>query len=380
MSTAPLIEIRYIDPYHFTAPKLNEIIISEIRKSLEYIVPFSLNVQKAVACTDFSKPLEVLDSYPIPEIGDSEVLVQNRAIGINPIDWKSKKYRFAIYDFPWINGRESSGVVVKTGANVTNLKVGDKVMLGSTSYRDNRTSTFQEYTAINSNLVWKLPLHWIFDNGATIGVGLVTAAVLLVESFKIPLVENSQVGKTIIIWGGATTVGMYLTQLANFVGLKVISLASRTNADYLISLGAHKVISRHLTADEIHEVVAKETGRLDFAVDCASKESAEFLLEVLSQNQGTSSEPQLFTGIVAVPKIQPPSGIEVRGLTIKKFHEDLQFGSEIVKATSVLFDDGSIQPVRHRSFRGGIEMVVHALNTLEADGASAEKYVVDLMS
>ncbi|KAG7193833.1 uncharacterized protein KQ657_000531 [Scheffersomyces spartinae] len=378
MSIAPLIEIRQIDTYHFTSPKLNEILISEIKKSLEYLAPFSLQTQKVVACTGFSRPLEVLSNYPIPQVGEHEVLVQNRAIGINPIDWKSKKYRFAIYDFPWINGRESSGVVVKTGSKVTEFKVGDKVMLGSTSYRDNRTSTFQEYTVMNANLLWKLPLHWNYDNGATIGVGLVTAAILLVDSFKIPLIENSQRGKTIIIWGGATTVGMYLTQLAKYVGLRVISLASKTNADYLISLGANKTISRHLTSEAIHVVLEQENTRIDFAVDCASNESASFLLEVLSQNQGNSAEPQLFTGIVAIPKVRPPSTVEIRGLTIKKFHEDQQFGREIVRATTSLFEDGSIQPVRHRSFKGGIDKVVSALTALEVEGASAEKYVVTL--
>jgi NADPH:quinone reductase-like Zn-dependent oxidoreductase len=65
-------------------------------------------------------------------------------IGLNPIDWKSVDYGFGIHHLPWINGRESSGIVELVGPGVTRFKPGDRVFAPSTNYRDNRTSSFQE--------------------------------------------------------------------------------------------------------------------------------------------------------------------------------------------------------------------------------------------
>lgn len=151
-------------------------------------ISFNQRHQSILSITHFKQPLQIQSDYPIPEISPYEILVQNRAIGLNPIDWKGKKYGFGIYHFPWINGRESSGEVVKLGNKVNSktshhLAIGDKVIVSSTSYRDNRTSTFQQYTAIDSRLVWKLPPQYTYEDGATIGVGLVTAGILFYNSF-----------------------------------------------------------------------------------------------------------------------------------------------------------------------------------------------------
>ena len=105
-------------------------------------ISFDKKHQSILLITHFKDPLKVQSRYPIPELQPYEILVNNKAIGLNPIDWKGKKYGFGIYHFPWINGRESSGDVVKLGDQVDKFSIGDKVIVSSTSYRDNRTSTF----------------------------------------------------------------------------------------------------------------------------------------------------------------------------------------------------------------------------------------------
>ena len=83
------------------------------------------------------------------------------------------------------------------------------MIVSSTSYRDNRTSTFQQYTAIDSRLVWKLPESFSYEDGATIGVGLVTAGIILYNSFEFELsatptkqTTTASNNNTILIWGG----------------------------------------------------------------------------------------------------------------------------------------------------------------------------------
>jgi D-arabinose 1-dehydrogenase-like Zn-dependent alcohol dehydrogenase len=68
------------------------------------------------------------DSFPVPEIqnGD-EVVIKTCAVGLNPIDWKSVDWNFCLPAFPWVTGREMSGVVAQVGENVTEFKEGDRV-------------------------------------------------------------------------------------------------------------------------------------------------------------------------------------------------------------------------------------------------------------
>lgn len=70
--------------------------------------------------------------------------MRNVSIGLNPVDWKCLAYGFGIHSLPWINGRESCGIVEAVGEGVTEFSEGDRVIVASTNYRDNRTSTFQE--------------------------------------------------------------------------------------------------------------------------------------------------------------------------------------------------------------------------------------------
>lgn len=337
--------------------------------------------QSALAVTNFNEPLKVIFDHPIPKLGDYEILVNNKAIGLNPIDWKGKKYGFGIYHFPWINGRESSGVVVKKGKNVDEFELGDRVIISSTSYRDNRTSTFQQYTAIDSRLAWNLPDSLSFEDGATVGVGLVTAGVLLYNSLELELNEKAKTKKaaTLLLWGGATVVGLYVTQLAKIHGLKVISVASLENEEYVKSLGVDVVIDRHLDISEISKKVLEvaEDG-IDYGIDCVSRETSAVVIDILSKSSSKLKEARpIFSGIVSIPKYVPEN-ISHKEVIIKKFHEDVNFGKSLVDITAGYLSTGQIQTVRYKYYNGGLHTIDGALKELELLGAKAEKYVVSV--
>lgn len=66
--------------------------------------------------------------HPFPEMAHAkEVVIKNMATGLNPIDYKSVDYNFCLPEFPWITGREMSGVVEEVGDEVEGIKVGDLV-------------------------------------------------------------------------------------------------------------------------------------------------------------------------------------------------------------------------------------------------------------
>ncbi|KAK6205356.1 chaperonin 10-like protein [Scheffersomyces amazonensis] len=344
-------------------------------------ITFDKCSQSVLSITNFDEPLQIQHQYPIPKLGEHDILIENKAVGLNPIDWKGKKYQFGIYHFPWINGRESSGIVVKTGSNVKSheFSPGDKVIVSSTSYRDNRTSTFQQYTAIDSRLVWKLPPKFSFEDGATIGVGLVTAGIIFYNSFQFELTEHPAKeftkNESIIIWGGATVVGLYATQLAKLHGLKVISIASLDHEIYLKELGADIVINRHLSSQEIKSLALAFSTNIKYGIDCVSKDTSTIVLDILSNS--TSIKP-LFSGIVGLPKQDIPESVEIRQVVIKEFHENIDYGKQFVNITTHFFNNHQIKPVRYRHYQGGLHIIHDALNDLEVLGAKGEKYVVSI--
>lgn len=337
---------------------------------------FSQTTQSSLLIISLEDPLKVVHTHPIPELKPHDILVRNRAVGINPIDWKGKKYGFGIYHFPWINGRESSGDIVQRGQLVDDTySIGDKVVVSSTSYRDNRTSTFQQYTAIDSRLVWKLPSSLAYEDGATIGVGLVTAGVILYRSFGFDLVpETPPIRQSILIWGGATVVGIFVTQLAKLHGLQIIAVADPRNEAYLKDFGADFVIDRYLDPAQVLGNAQKlATDGIQYGVDCISKETSQTVIKILESNKARSS---LFAGIVGVPKIA--TSVDIRPVVIKQFHEDLDFGKRFVDITSQHFENGLLKPVRFKQYKGGIHRIEDALKDLEILGANGEKYVVSV--
>ncbi|CAI5758789.1 unnamed protein product [Candida verbasci] len=347
------------------------------------IVGFNKRNQSILSVIHLEKPLTIQDEFPIPEINENEILVFNKAIGLNPIDWKGKKYGFGIYHFPWINGRESSGRVVKIGSKVKNFKIDDDVIISSTSYRDNRTSTFQQYTAIDSRLVWKLPKKFSYEDGATIGVGLVTAGILFYNSFNFELSKKPKtIDGTIVIWGGSTIVGIYITQLAKIYGLTVISIASTTHAEYLQKIGVDHLINRHLTEDEIVDKVKEVAPNgINYGIDCVSKQTSSIVLKLLALNSkklNESLKPQ-FSGIVGVPKENTPETVTIREVVIKKFHEDISFGKKFIDVTSSFLESEKIKPARYKQYKGGLRIIDDALKDLEVKGANGEKYVVSIV-
>lgn len=342
-----------------------------------------VTTQTSVLIVGFNEELQLKDDTPLTGPKGYEVLVKNYYVGLNPIDWKGKKYGFGIYHFPWINGRESAGVVADVGEKVSNLKVGDEVIVCSTSYRENKTSTFQEYTLVDSRLVWKKPRTWDFKQASTIGVGLVTSGFILFRSFGIALDSYRQTNKPriLLIWGGATTVGIYLTQLARIYGIEVISIASESNVEYLQSFGSSLVIKRELALVEIEAQIKDYLkGReVDFAVDCVSKETAAQLVQILdnihSPSNG-SSKTQL-AAIVGTPKT-PSDAVVYKQVVIKEFHENIEFSQRFTKLTNEFLFQNKLTPIRQKVYSRGLSKIIDALRDLEKYGASAEKYVVEV--
>ena len=209
---------------------------------------------RAVVAHQYGGP-EVLklETIPVPEPKENEVLVRVIASGVNPADplILGGKYaqQFGTH-LPLILGYDMAGVVVKTGAKVTKLKVGDPVyayLLWGGGWA--------EYCLTNEGEAAIKPKSLNFTMSAAVPLAALTAWQALVDVGKI------QKGQTVLIHGGSGGVGSFAIQIAKARGAKVLATASTANQDLFKELGVDVAIDYSKTR---FEDVAKD---VDFVLD-----------------------------------------------------------------------------------------------------------------
>lgn len=326
--------------------------------------------------------------------GSDEVLVRNKVIGLNPIDWKAVRYGFGVYSFPWINGRESAGIVESVGQDVTRVRPGDEVIVTSTSYRDNRTSTFQQYTiAKGSNLILK-PRKISFSAAATLGVGAVTSTLAFADNLNILSLDELPTPKPspkeseswVVVWGGACVTGIYAIQLAKHLDFNVLAVSSKESANYVKSFGADVVLDRHdIAGKEQDSIIAAipEGHSVSHGFDCVGSTSSSHLASVLSQQNTSSTEKVPLVCLVKSPSKPEElaryddTKVRIESVLIKKFHEDLDHGLKVSRYLEQLLELDILRPAQHQEIAGGLQLgVIEGLRKLEHDNIRAQKLVV----
>jgi NADPH:quinone reductase-like Zn-dependent oxidoreductase len=101
---------------------------------------------------------------------------------------------------------------------------------------------FQLYTACNALVVAKIPSNLSFTSASVLPLAISTAAACLFkkEALALPLPSSnpSSTGKSVLVWGGSSSVGAIAIQLAVAAGVKVVTVASKHNLDNVKGLGA----------------------------------------------------------------------------------------------------------------------------------------------
>lgn len=197
---------------------------------------------KAVVYTQHGLPIDQAEALldmdlPAPQPGPRDVLVQVRAISVNPVDTKVR--RGAAVTGPRVLGWDAAGVVVGTGAEVTGFKAGDEVYYAGSLIRP---GSYSELHVVDERIVGHKPASLDFADAAALPLTSLTAWELLFDRLKVA--EGSGAGKTLLIVGASGGVGSILTQLASrLTGLTVVGTASRPETrEWVQALGAHHVI------------------------------------------------------------------------------------------------------------------------------------------
>jgi len=197
---------------------------------------------KAITFTEHALPIDdpqaLIDiSLPVPTPGPRDLLVEVRAVSVNPVDTKVRAGTFT--KEPKILGWDATGIVREVGSEVTLFQPGDEVFYAGSIAR---TGSYSEFHLVDERIVGHKPRSLSAADAAALPLTSITAWELLFD--RLGVVEGSGEGKCLLITGAAGGVGSMLVQLARqLTRLTVIGTASRQEtSDWVRQLGAHHVI------------------------------------------------------------------------------------------------------------------------------------------
>lgn len=183
-----------------------------------------------------------------PTPGAHDLLVEVRAISVNPVDTKIRKGVAPDNGAAKVLGWDAAGVVRAVGSAVSLFQPGDQVFYAGAIDRAGANS---ELHLVDERIVGQMPGSLSFAEAAALPLTAITAWELLFERLQIAEGSSDQ-GQSLLIVGAAGGVGSILTQLARrLTGLTVIGTASRPETQaWVRELGAHHVIDHTQSLSE----------------------------------------------------------------------------------------------------------------------------------
>ncbi len=194
--------------------------------------------QQALPISD-AQALQDID-LPMPQPGPHDLLVDVKAIAVNPVDTKVRASS-APEPGQWkVLGWDVVGTVREVGAQVTLFKPGDRVWYAGAIHRAGANA---EQHVVDERIVASAPANLSDADAAALPLTAITAWEMLFHRLGIGRGVASK-GKSLLIIGAAGGVGSIMTQLARkLTGLTVIGTASRPETvQWVKDLGAHHVL------------------------------------------------------------------------------------------------------------------------------------------
>ncbi|WP_067453252.1 NADP-dependent oxidoreductase [Actinomadura macra] len=204
---------------------------------------------RAVTYDSYADPRLTVGEVPEPKVGPGSVLVEVRAAGVNPVDWKAMAGGLdPLMDavFPVIPGWDVAGVVRGRGPDVPEFAPGDEVMAYARK-EILRDGTFAQYVAVPAAHVALKPVALDWEQAG----GLPLAGMTAQRSLDRLDIGHDDV---LLVHAASAGVGGFAVQIARSRGARVIGTASEPNHDYLRELGAEPVAYGDGLADRVRDL------------------------------------------------------------------------------------------------------------------------------
>jgi NADPH2:quinone reductase len=224
-------------------------------------------------------PPEVIQygELPQPQVGPAQALVKIGAVAVNPIDTYIRNgANYWPLPKQFIIGADFAGEVVQVGADVKDVKVGDRVW-GSNQGLMGRQGCFAEFAAVDANLLYPTPKEVTDEAAAASALVGITAHLGLFQRAQLKASE------TIFVNGGSGGVGSVVVQMAKATGARVIATAgSAEKVAAVKALGADLVLN-YKTDDIAAAVQAFSPGGVNVYWETVREPEFEKLVPLLAE-------------------------------------------------------------------------------------------------
>ncbi|KAL2813941.1 chaperonin 10-like protein [Aspergillus cavernicola] len=326
-----------------------------------------------------------LTNRPTPSPGPKDILIQAKAIALNPLDWVLSATGYGIESFPAVLGSDVAGFVVAVGAEVPAdaPQPGARVVgmapsfffKGAPNY-----GAFQELVLVPYISVTPLPDFITFPEASSLPMAVQTAWAGW-HTLGVPLGSHYSPAdkKAVLIWGGSSSVGTAAIQTAKSLGLVVYATASPQHHDYLQQLGATKVFN-YKADDVVQEIVAtvQEDGvTLDIVfLATGSLQPSQDILAALNPSGGAT--------LASAPLVAADAP-QVEGVTVKFVMLPFDEQQQVAYVSRIFqewlpesLDTGDFVPSPPvQILDGGLAAIQDGLTTVQ-QGVSGQKLVVEL--
>ena len=304
-----------------------------------------------------------------PGIGPGKVLVKLHVAGVNPSD---TKWRARV---PLLQGvkqqiphQDGSGVIAEVGDGVSASRLGQRVWIYEALVAG-KAGCAAEYVVVPNENAIELPENISFEVGACLGVPALTA-------HRCVFADGPVAGKTVLVTGGAGSVGLHAIQFAKAAGARVFTTVSRPEqAVVATEAGADLVINRH--EEDVVSRIQEAAGAVgapavDRVIDVAFGETLPSTIKLLKLGgviATYASDTQPEPTIPFLPLLFLAATIHF--VNVYKMSQEAH--ESAIQATTVGLREGWLKPIIASRFP--LEQIVEAHQTSES-GKNVGKVVV----
>ena len=294
-----------------------------------------------------------------PTASGHDILVEVKAISVNPVDYKIRQSRPASEGEYAVIGWDAAGIVTAVGDEVSLFSVGDKVYYAGDLTRSGSNA---EYQLVDERVVGHMPASLSFAEAAALPLTTITAWEMLFDRLQVPVSDGSS-GESandvsVLVVGAAGGVGSILTQLLKTrTSATIIGTASRDESvQWLKDLGADYVINhRNPLFDELQKTGITE---VDYVISLNNtEEHYEEIIKCL--------KPQGKFGLIDDPKSLDANPLKTKSLSL---HWEFMFTRSMFHTSDMMKQHHLLTEVAKMIDAGKIKTTVaYHLGTITAE-------------
>lgn len=233
---------------------------------------------KAVTYRSVGAAKDVLrvEEIAAPQASAGEVVVDLTYSGVNPSDVKARAGSRAMVNPVIVPHSDGAGIISAVGEGVNPDRIGERVWIWNGQWQ-RAFGTAAEQIALPSEQAVSLPDQVDLETGAVLGIPGLTAAHVVFSGGDIA-------GKTLLVHGGAGTVGYLAVQLAKWGGARVIATCSTSAKERVRQAGADVTLN-YADPDLADQVLAANDGQpIDRIVEVEFGTNVELNAAVIAEN------------------------------------------------------------------------------------------------